>query len=151
MRATARALAIEVDKAFADARCPAGDAVAQAPENDEGTAEYFRGKHWRDIDRSDLMRRRFALVAFTPVAFAHFLPAYLLACLESPDRAPLDSLLPALTPPKNNPKRPSYWAWWSLLSADQRRVVIKCLRHWDVSEAGSLSLAVTSLEATVDA
>ncbi len=150
MRATARALAIEVDRAFADARYPAGDAISQAPENDEGTAEYFKGKHWRDIDRSDLMRRRFALVAFTPAAFAYFLPTYLLACLES-DRAPLDSLLPALTPPKNNPKRPSYWAWWSLLSADQRRVVIKCLRHWDLAEAGSLSMAATSLEATVDA
>ena len=150
MRAEARALAIEVNKAFADVRYPLHDPIYQAPENDEGTAEYFRGRNWRDVDRSDLMRRRFALVAFTPAAFAYFLPTYLLACLES-DHAPLDSLLPALTPPKNNPKRPSYWAWWSLLSSNQRRVVIQCLRYWDRAESGLLSMAATSLEATVDA
>jgi hypothetical protein len=151
MRADGRALAAEVTAAFTDTQYPVGDAISQNPENDEGTADYFRDKSWHDIPRPDLIGQDFALVAFTPAAFAYFLPAFLIAGLESPDHGPLDSLIFALTPPKNNPKRPSYWRWWSLLSPQQRRVVIKCLRHWDSARSGALSLAATSLEATVDA
>ena len=151
MRASARALAIEVRGAFANTPFPAGDLISHNPGNDEGTAEYFRGKSWRDIERAALLRRRFALVAFTPAAFAYFLPAFLVASLEAPNLDLLDALTSALRPPKNKPKRPSYWAWWSLLTVPQRRVVIKCLRHWDSADFGDLSSAAASLEENVDA
>ena len=150
MQADGHALAAEVTAAFGDTRYPVGDTISKNPENDEGTSDYFRDKVWSDMAAPDLSWHDFALVAFTPAAFAYFLPAFLVAGLEFPDDSPLDSLISALRPPKGNPRRLSYWRWWSLLSPQQRRVVIKCLWYWDPYWSGGLWAAATSLEATLD-
>ena len=151
MRATARALATDISEAFADRQRPSAGSLSEAPGNDDGTAQFFEDKSWQDLTAADLMKRRSALSFFTPPAFTYFLPAFLKAAAVTGDLDLIDAVVSALTPPKNNPKRPSYWRWWVLLTPSQQRVVIKCLRHWDSLEHGKLQSAVNALEATIAA
>ena len=151
MRATARALAIEITEAFADRQRPPAGSLSEAPTNDDGTAHFFADKSWEDLTAAHLMKHRSALSFFTPSAFAYFLPAFLNAAAETGDVDLIDAVVSAVTPPKNNPRRPSYWRWWALLTSSQQRVVIKCLRHWDSLEHGNLQAAADALEATVAA
>jgi hypothetical protein len=139
-----------VNAAFGGTSYPEGDPISEYPQNDEGTAEYFGGRSWRDCVGPMLAYHHFALLAFTPKAFAYFLPAFLMTGLTSPEYAPLDSLIYALTPPKNDPHRPSYWRRWVLLSSAQRRVVVACLRFWDPGRLWGLESAAAALEATID-
>jgi hypothetical protein len=150
VNADRKALVEAISRAFAASDYPQGDPISESP-NDEGTAEYFRGRSWRDCSTKDLMRHDFALLAFTPRAFAYFLPAFLVASLDHPKRAPIDHVILVLTPPKNDPRRPSFWRRWSLLTPAQRQVVVDCLRYWGRAEPGTLDVAATSLQATIDA
>jgi hypothetical protein len=151
MRAAARALAIEISEAFADRQRPQTGSVSENPENDDGTAQFFEGNSWQDLAPAHLMKHRSALSFFAPSAFAYFLPAFLKAAIETGNLDLIDAVVSAVTPPTNNPKRPSYWRWWTLLTSSQQRVVIKCLRHWDSLEHGKLQSAANALEATVAA
>jgi hypothetical protein len=151
MGANARALAISISRAFADVRCPSADHISETPGNDDDTAKYFADRPWQSLTESHLMKHRSALSFFTPSAFVYFLPAFLKVALEGGNLDLIGETVTAVTPPKNNPKRPSYSRWWTLLSASQQRVVIACLRHWDSLEHGKLESAAAALEATVDA
>ena len=151
MRASARALAMEVSRTFADVPRPPTDGISETPGNDDGTAEHFADRLWQELTEPHLMKHRYALSFCTPSAFAYFLPAFLKVALESGNVDLIGETITAVTPPKNNPKRPSYWRWWTLLTASQQRVIIKCLRHWDSLKHGELQPAANALEATVAA
>src|SRR5262245_9513809 len=145
-------LVAAVDAAFSDLVAPPTGGISEVPENDEGTTEYFTGKSWRGHTAEALNRHSFALLAFTPEAFHYYLPAFLIASLKAPDDAPLDSVISAISPPKDNPKRPSFWRRWSLFSPAQRRVVVECLKYWSGEGYGGISwAAASSLEANIDA
>ena len=151
MRAVARMLAKEISDAFDDRQRPVAESISETPQNDDGTAEFFTGKSWKDLTSRDLMTQRYALGFFTPSAFVYFLPAFLTAALETGNLDLIGEVVSAITPPKNNPKRPSYWRWWTLLTPSQQRAVIKCLRHWNSLKYGNLESAANALEATVAA
>jgi hypothetical protein len=151
MGATARTLASEILRAFTDRQRPPAESLSQTPGNDDGTAGFFADKSWQDLTAAHLMEHRSALSFFTPSALAYFLPAFLKAAVETGDVDLVDAVVSTVTPPKNNPKRPSYWRWWTLLTPSQQRVVIECLRHWDSLEHGNLESAADALEATVAA
>jgi hypothetical protein len=139
-----------VEAAFADVAMPA-DSISDHPDNDEGTAEYFRGKSWRGHTPERLRRYSIALLAFTPEAFRYYLPAFLIAALNAPEESPLDSIIFSVSPPKDKPKRPSFWRRWELFSGAQRRVVVQCLKYWSNGDHGASWTAARSLEATIDA
>jgi Family of unknown function (DUF6714) len=139
-----------INAAFVEVPYPCGHAISEDTQDDEGTTAHFRGTSWRDHSPEALSRQSFALLIFTPEAFRYFLPSFLVASLRAPRIAPLDSVIYALTPPKGNPRRPSFWRRWSLFTPAQRRVIVDCLRYWE--ELGySYSAVTSSLESTVDA
>lgn len=93
-------LIAHIEAAFADARVPAADNISQPTYDDEGTSAYFRGKTWRGHSARQLRSLDFALTVMTPEAFAYFLPAFMIADIESPIEADTipESLLFNLTP-----------------------------------------------------
>lgn len=58
----------------------------------------FRGRHWRDLDASDLAGEADALCFFTPEALQFFFPAFIRVALVDPQKADLipDVLLSSL-------------------------------------------------------
>jgi hypothetical protein len=59
---------------------------------------WFSGRDWRDITANDWEEHRDAIYAFTPKAFAYYLPSILVVSSQRPDQwfAPADSLLQML-------------------------------------------------------
>jgi len=77
-----------ITAAFADTPSPgAGFDDISATKWDEGIVEYFRGKTWRGHRVKDLRHHEAALSFFTDKAFRYWLPAFMLAELESPEEA----------------------------------------------------------------
>lgn len=118
----------EVREAFASACLPLGQAVAIETYDDEGARATFEGRRWQDVAASELAMVSASLRFLTPPAVGAYLPAFLLAALADPDSGLADSTVDFVKPPKDNPSRPSYFAWWSLLSPAQRTAVVSFLR-----------------------
>jgi hypothetical protein len=55
--------------------------------DDEGVAAYFTGKTWRGHSVRDLLYYSCALSFFEPEAFRYYLPAFMLAELDEPEKA----------------------------------------------------------------
>src|SRR5688572_13069151 len=107
-------IAAQVRQVFAEV--PSPRVISDQP-NDEGASDHFAGTHWHDHGFEALdQQTTFALRMFTPQAVAFFLPAFLLAALERPESGLAEGVAGFLVPPKDNPRRASYWSWWSLLS-----------------------------------
>lgn len=99
--------------AFAGMPAPgAHDIVIDASGADpESTAleHAFSNLPWQDVTTATVRRFKDALPLFTPAAFAFYLPAYMVACIDAPatvDTA-LDSVLFNLTPPAPQ----TGWEW----------------------------------------
>jgi hypothetical protein len=78
-----------IEEAFADVAYPGDDLIVYSPGNWEA-AEYraeFAGKHWRDVIDPALLQRRTALPMFSIEGLRFYLPAYLIATIESPAEA----------------------------------------------------------------
>jgi hypothetical protein len=74
----------QIEAAFADTPSPGEDFKdISATEWDEGIVDYFRGKSWRGHRAEDLRVNEAALSFFTDKAFRYWLPAFMLAELES--------------------------------------------------------------------
>jgi len=74
--------------AFADTPYPGAEfGDISATMWDEGIVEYFRGKSWRGHKVLDLRHHGAALSFFTDKAFRYWLPAFMLAELETPIEA----------------------------------------------------------------
>ena len=138
-------LAEEIEAVFRDAVYPAGDPISES-RYDEGTTNVFAGTHWRDHSPQQLEFHTFALNVMTPQAFAFFLPAFLLGSLRPDVPGLRDSLITKLCPPKHDVRRPSYFAWWQLLTTGQRRVIIEFLKLAARDNPGHLDQTVASLE-----
>ncbi len=116
-----------IKEAFSPREYP-GDDCLLLPGDDEGEGQLFFGKDWRELTYEQLELRTFVLLCFTPDAFCYFLPAYLIASVENPDSGLADEVLERLFPPKNDPTRPSFCAWWGKLSPAQKQVVLGVVR-----------------------
>jgi len=133
-----------IASAFGSVPYPGEGNIAVETYDDEGTTEHFRGTRWQDHTVESL--QNFTVLSFfTPEAFCYYLPAYMLAALEKPHSGIADTLIEFLCPPKNNPKRPSYWVWWSQLSTDQRRCIVSFINEFKPTDPIRFSPAIEVL------
>ncbi len=78
----------QIEAAFANTPPPGSDFKdISATSWDEGIVGYFRGKTWRGHQVRDLRHNDAALSFFTEKAFRYWLPAFMLAELQSPEEA----------------------------------------------------------------
>jgi hypothetical protein len=103
----------ELLAAFAGMPIPgADDIIADASDPDPECAELvraFAGVPWQNVTVATVRRFKDALPLFAPAAFACYLPAYMVACIDAPatvDTA-LDAVLFNLTPPEPQ----AGWEW----------------------------------------
>lgn len=71
--------------AFAETPRPHPKRIAVDTYDDEGTTDYFRGKPWQGHPAKTLRFYESSLIYFSPEAFRYFLPAFMLAEIDSPD------------------------------------------------------------------
>jgi hypothetical protein len=130
----------QVRQAFAGSKPPAGELISTC--NDEGASEALSGRSWEHVSPGQLQQHSAAVNFLAPPAFAYYLPAFMLASLS--DAGVRDSLLSKLLPPKADPTRPSFAAWWQLLSGPQKAAVVAFVEHF---EGTGLFLDSASVEA----
>jgi hypothetical protein len=138
-------LASEIEQAFVSEPIRRPTTVSDTQLDDEGTTETFLGTSWQDHSPKDIEQFTHSLSYFTPAAFAYFLPSFMLAALHLSSPGVLDALLFRLLPPKGNTSRPSFVAWWSLLSIRQRNSVVAFLEYFSIRELDTLLPAVRAL------
>ena len=130
---------------------PGDGRISVSPSRDEGTFNLFRGTHWREHSLISLEHHAESLLFFTPEAFAFFLSAFMLSSLDQPDSGLADDLSYRLTPPKNDPRRPSYWEWWSELTPGQRMCVVAFVECFQARNPLHFGVVIESLSNAVDA
>lgn len=88
--------------------------------------EYFRGKTWQGHTVKNLRWHAAALNLLTAEALHHFLPAFVLAVLEDPEKADIiyDSLISILTP-----SNARYRQNIALLTGEQRKAMTDYFRY----------------------
>ena len=78
-----------IQEAFASVEYPGDENITRCPYNCSECrriAEYFKGKAWTDQAGEELRQYHVALSLFTPEAFHYFLPAFMLASIDSYER-----------------------------------------------------------------
>lgn len=141
-------LSSRIQKTFADVPRPADESIFAC--DSEGAETAFLGRRWDEVSGPDLHYHTFALLAFTASAFVYYLPAFMIASLESRSSDLPDAVVDRLCPPKYNPKRPSYQKWWSLLSKEQRLCVIDFLEEFRSDNPQHYDSVITSLRNNVE-
>ena len=139
-------LASEINAAFGRTAAPSAAALFET--DSEGALEAFAGKQWQDIDPEVAHYHCFALTAFSPIGFAYYLPAFMLGALSMPNTGLVDATIDALSPPKNNPSRPSFMRRWERLSAVQKSAVVNFLRHFSGKNPYAIGAAIDALLAS---
>jgi hypothetical protein len=130
----ARILAAQIEEAFQGIPYPGdNDLVTQGegcdPERSE-IASAFAGKLWRDLSLPFLRYHHESLFFFSPAAYRFFLPAYLLACVLSYEKAGniTNSVVFSLTLPNGfGAKRDRFLERMNGLSASQKRTITNFL------------------------
>lgn len=136
----------EIKVAFGDTEAPVMDSLCDGIDSD-GINDYFLGTKWQDHNETGLHYNSSALTFFNAEAFSYYLPAFLIASF---DNQALQDLVPcSLNPPKNDPNRPSFVKWWSLLSRNQKTVVVKYLKHFADDTVNNHRAAGEVLEQTL--
>jgi hypothetical protein len=129
-----------IESAFADVPYPGDNNITRCPYRCrpcQEVAEFFKGKTWRGNSVEDLRDHHIALSLFTPEAFQYFLPAFMLASLESNDQI---NLLPDAIRVHfefNIDHRDHFLIRLNRFSEPQRNVIIQFLRHMESKGAGS--------------
>src|SRR5688572_22039638 len=93
----------------------------------EGAEAVFGNARWEKLTAEELRLHSAAITFLSPPGFSYFLPAFMLAALTEHGIA--SSLEYRLAPPKNDLTRPSYAAWWRLLSTPQQEAVVAFVEH----------------------
>ncbi|NDJ74695.1 MAG: hypothetical protein GYB65_00435 [Chloroflexi bacterium] len=114
-KAETRKLVERIKAAFASCKYPGDDQLVTNTSDEDlesvQIANAFRGKTWEDISLEMLEYHRGDLIFFTPEAFCHYLPAYLIAAITGGKVLGLElraSLVDSLTPPR----KPGYALDW---------------------------------------
>ena len=120
--------------------------IARPPDHDlfqfgsEGALDVFRGRRWLDVADPELDHHSCALRFLSAAGFAHYLPAFMCAALRNPSSGLADAVIGMLTPPGDDPRRPSFAARWSRFDTAQKQAVIAFLRH-HADDCGARSAA----------
>lgn len=140
-------LQCDIEVAFRDRDFPEGDLFVTG--DPEGAEELFLLP--REKFTVELLARHTAAISFlSDEGFCFLLPAFMRISLQQPDSSIADTLIMRLIPPKGDPARPSYGAWWGRLNAHQKSTVIRFLRHMDSYHDVGLLHVADVLEATFE-
>lgn len=130
-----------IHAAFQDMRYPGDEHLSwktpQCPSEYLYVADYFKGKHWKDITldglRKDYPGPHDACLSFmSPEAFRFYLPSYMVIAVteDTSDDNTVDSAEYALTPPKADLQ-----TWWEQrimgLTQAQQQAIIVFLEYLD--------------------
>ena len=137
-------LIAEIETAFSDARRPSDEELFSY--DDEGALDILRGRRWQDVPDDELDYHSCALATLSAHGFAYFLPAFMRAALRHPHLGFSDAVVQALTPPNDDPARPSFAARWTLLSVPQRTAAVAFLHAQQSSHPFDLGPAISALE-----
>lgn len=137
-----------IKEVFADVPYPGDSNITHCPYHCnpcEEIAEYFRGKGWEGHSVEDLRDHHTALSLFTPEAFHYFLPAFMLASIESYDNLNIlpDSIRFHFD--FNLEHRDHFLVRLTKFSDEQRKVIIEFLRYMESKGAGSSEDAISLL------
>lgn len=143
-----------IKEAFADVPYPGDNNITRCPYHCkpcEEIAEYFKGKGWEGHSVEDLRDHHTALSLFTPEAFHYFLPAFMLASIESYDKMDIlpDSIRFHFD--FNLEHRDYFIVRLSKFSAEQRHAIVEFLRYMETQGAGSSEDAISLLQEPVEA
>lgn len=139
----------DIRAAFADVPYPGDHNITRCPYHCrpcQEISDFFKGKTWEGHAVEDLRDHHIALSLFTPEAFHYFLPAFMLASLESYDKI---SLLPDAIRfdfEFNLDHRDYFLVRLTKFSAVQRKVIIEFLRNMESKGAGSSEDAIGLLQ-----
>jgi hypothetical protein len=94
---------------------------------------------WSEVSATTIHGCRAGLPFLSPAGFRYYLPAYLLACLSTPELR--DVVLVDLCPPPDTPpwSPADFEARRRALSPDQRHAVLAFLDHLQAGETGTSS------------
>lgn len=137
-------LALKIERAFGHTMCPGADDLFEG--DSEGAETVFLGRKWRELEDAELDYHVHVLHVFSPAAFAYYLPAFMRAATANETLGLVDPLIDCLCPPKNNPARPSFARRWSLLTSEQRGVVVAFLRHFATRNPIAIREAASALD-----
>jgi len=98
-------LIVAIRKAFQSVPYPGDDGIVSSS-LDEDVAASFRGRSWEALPLRAIFWERGDIFVLTPEAFAYYLPAFMLACLDHYDEMDTlpDSLSHLLTVPEERPE-----------------------------------------------
>jgi hypothetical protein len=138
-----------IKEAFADVPYPGDKNITRCPYHCkpcEEISEYFKGKGWEGHSVEDLRDHHTALSLFTPEAFHYFLPAYMLASIESYDKTDIlpDSIRFHFE--FNLDHRDHFLVRLSKFSEAQRNAIVEFLRYMESKGAGSSEDAIALLK-----
>ena len=113
-----------IENPWRDVEYP-GDSKIFTPDscNDEDIVRYFRGTTWRGHAPAELRAHSSAFTFFTPEAFHYWLPAFMIAAIQSPEEADVVvDLIPWSVSNRYAAQR------WPLFSRIQRQAVAAYLQ-----------------------
>ena len=142
-------LANKIREAFEDEKLQFNELTSAETYDDEGTNDHFYSTYWQDHNMPEIAYFTSSFTYFTPKAFCYFLPSFLLASLDEPNSGFTEVVTEHLCPPKNDTARPSFMAWWSLLTNAQRTVVIDFLKAMQLEYNLVLNLDIEKLKAVL--
>jgi hypothetical protein len=132
MAQSAGEVTAKIKDAFAKTPKPSDDELVGSHEGDPECTEVaraFRAQRWTDLSREMLRDHSQALPLFTPSAFRHYLPAYMMACLGSREEAEVlrDFVIFNLTPPRRSAGwRADFFRARATQFSPEERDAIKC-------------------------
>jgi hypothetical protein len=137
-----------IKAAFADVEYPGDNNIIHCPYHCRPCREianYFKGKTWEGHSVQNLRDHHTALSLFTPEAFHYFLPAFMLASIESYDQVYVlpDSIRFHFE--FNLEHRDHFLVRVTKFSDEQRKVIIDFLRYMETKGAGSSEDAIALL------
>jgi hypothetical protein len=137
-----------IQEAFAGVAYPGDENITRCPYNCaecRRIADYFKGKEWAGQDVEEMRKHHVALSLFTPEAFHYFLPAFMLASIDSYEKGDVIPDAIRFHFEYAQEIRGHFTVRMSKLSAAQRKAIIDYLIHMEGKGAGSSEHAIGML------
>jgi hypothetical protein len=139
-------VAQQIEAAFAHAEYPGDSNIAYDQSGGHlecnQVARRFRAKQWKNLKIEFLRRNADAVFFFTPMAYAYFLPAFLLASIRDPSHADVipGNLVVSLSPSLSRAEPEQFLNRAENLTVPQRRAVAQFLNHLATEHAAAFPL-----------
>jgi hypothetical protein len=134
-----------IEVAFANVPYPGDNNITHCPYHCaecRRVAEYFKGKQWTGYPIEELRNNNVALSLFTPEAFQYFLPAFMLASIDSYEKGDIIPDAIRFHFEYSHEAKGHFNVRMSKLSPAQRKVIIDYLVYMEGKGAGSSEHAI---------